>query len=119
MAKRIFNAGHLDRYIDIEAESATRNEYNELENSWSVVKTCKAAKLDIELKRNNEDVDERIVTNKGRTEWTIRYDVTLFPMTTKRIKEIRTGELYDIEEVRGFGKRQQFLKIISNRVQQR
>lgn len=117
MSKRILNAGHLDRYIRLETNERTAD--GQRTKNWVEVKTCKAAKRDIELNRNNEDVDERVVLSKGRTEFTIRYDKGLFPLTVKRIVEIATGEIYDIEEVRDHGGRCQWMKITSNRVQQR
>jgi hypothetical protein len=117
VSKRKFNAGHMDRYIRLETN--TVQDDGQRSRVWTEVKTTKAAKQDIELKRNNEDVDERTVISKGRTEFTIRYDRELYPLTIKRIVEVRTAEIYDIEEVRDFGGREQFMKIICTRIQQR
>jgi SPP1 family predicted phage head-tail adaptor len=93
------NAGELDRRIEIQRATITRDDWNSPVETWATIATTWAAKRD----RNEIEINEQNQTvTFTRTIWKIRHRADL--TTTDVI--LYGAEVYDITGIRELGRRE-------------
>lgn len=93
-----YQAGDLRETIVIKRkDGTTRNQSNELVQTWVTYKTVRAKREDL-----TADDNERFEGNQLRSSQFTNFIVRYFPMdglSKMRIEEARTGRIYDIETI--------------------